>query len=131
MSDVLDALANLHDANEALQGKLEEKQLEIQGLWRGIARAHNQLHQAELEIQRQKLHITRLKQEQACGGLPDPMGTRVYLVEAAGRERSQAHMARFWVPCETLCFCLKIICNLASPRVFSGFCSEAQSTVLY
>ena len=60
MSDVLDALANLHDANEALQGKLEEKQLEIQGLWRGIARAHSQLHQAELEIQRQKLHITRL-----------------------------------------------------------------------
>ena len=27
-----------------------------------------------------------------------PMGTWVYLVEAAGRERSQPHMARFFVP---------------------------------
>ena len=29
------------------------------------------------------------------------MGTRVYLVEAAGRERRQAHMVRFSVPCES------------------------------
>jgi hypothetical protein len=61
MSDVLDALTHLHNANVSLQSKLDEKQLEIQGLWRGIARAHSQLHQAELEIQRQKLLITRLE----------------------------------------------------------------------
>ena len=37
------------------------------------------------------------------------MGTRVYLVEAAGRERSQPHMARFSVPESrgALCFSLK------------------------
>jgi hypothetical protein len=36
MSDVLDALTHLHNANESLQSKLDEKQLEIQGLWWGI-----------------------------------------------------------------------------------------------
>ena len=29
------------------------------------------------------------------------MGTRVYVFEAEGRERSQPHMARFFVPCES------------------------------
>ena len=37
----------------------------------------------------------------SAGGLWAPMGLRVYLVEAAGRERSQAHMAQFSFPCES------------------------------
>ena len=32
----------------------------------------------------------RLSQKQKSRGVPDPMGIRVFLVEAAGRERSQA-----------------------------------------
>ena len=61
MSDVLDALADLHIENEALKDRLEQKQLEIHGLWRLIASAHSQLHQAKLNIRRQKLQITRLE----------------------------------------------------------------------
>ena len=34
------------------------------------------------------------------------MGISVYLVEAAGRECSQVHMARFSVPCESTRRCL-------------------------
>ena len=40
----------------------------------------------------------RLQQEQKCGGFPDPMGTRVCVVEAAGRERVRSHMAQFFFP---------------------------------
>ena len=43
----------------------------------------------------------RLQQEQKCGWSLDPMGLRVYLAEAAGRERSKAHISRFSVPCES------------------------------
>ena len=61
MGDVLDALADLHIENEALKDRLEQKRLEIHGLWRLIASAHSQLHQAELKVRWQKLQITRLE----------------------------------------------------------------------
>ena len=57
MSDVLDALADLHIENEALKDRLEQKQLEIHGLWQTIARAHDLWLRAQLEIRRQKKQI--------------------------------------------------------------------------
>ena len=61
MSDVLDALADLHIENEALKDRLEQKQVDIHGLWQTIARAHDLWLQAQLEVRRQKKQIHRLE----------------------------------------------------------------------
>jgi hypothetical protein len=61
MSEDLDAFADLHHENETLRSKLEQKQVEIHGLWRTISRAHDLWQRAELEIWRQKLQIRRLE----------------------------------------------------------------------
>ena len=61
VGDDLDAFADLHHENETLRSKLEQKQVEIHGLWRTISRAHELWQKAELEIRRQKLQIRRLE----------------------------------------------------------------------
>ena len=61
MGDDLDAFADLHLENETLRSQLEQKQIEIHGLWRTIARAHSLWQRAELEIWRQKMQIRRLE----------------------------------------------------------------------
>ena len=61
MNDVLDALADLHIKNEALKDQLEQKQVEIHGLWQTIARAHDLWLRAQLEVRRQKKQIRRLE----------------------------------------------------------------------
>ena len=44
--------------NETLRKELEQKQIEIQGLWQMIARAYHLWQQAELEIRRQKVSLS-------------------------------------------------------------------------
>ena len=61
MGDDLDAFADLHHENETLRGQLEQKQVEIHGLWRTIARAHSLWQQAELENRKQTMQIRRLE----------------------------------------------------------------------
>ena len=61
MGDDLDAFTDLHLENETLRSKLEQKQVEIHGLWRTISRAHDLWQRAELEIRRQQLQIRRLE----------------------------------------------------------------------
>ena len=45
--------------NETLWKELEQKQIEIQGLWRTTARAYRLWQRAELDIRRQKISLSR------------------------------------------------------------------------
>ena len=50
-------------ANRALQEKLQEKQVEIQGLWRTIARAYDLWNREQLENRRLRMQIKRLEKK--------------------------------------------------------------------